>query len=291
MKVSVILSTCRLGGLDVTFSGLEKQTFPSEDWELIIVDEWHEFRKGTFPMYAEGLPHVKHLPPKVKKPYVAISNGFNTGLIHAEGKLVCFLNDYIWVPPNWLETHWKIWKETGCTHSGFIDRYSQPPLRKYRNLEEIAFSAFEKPFTPETFGELRLTYRERKGCPQAYIRPVGGGMYEIDGRLFYQGLNESIPLDIAVKLNGLDERFDGHWGSQDADLGIRANLLGHRFTVAPTLITREVNHTGIPCHTDKTLKSSEEGYRFLLEKEKRMRVGAEPLEAPNSFSLTDERGK
>ena len=294
MNISVVLSTCRLGGFDVTFSGLENQTFKG-DWELIIVDEWYELRRHMMSRL-ERIPSFKHLPPKVKKPYRAISNGFNTGLIHAEGELVCFLNDYVWVPPDWLETHWKIWKNTGYSHSGYIDRYSRPPLRRYRTLEEICFTAFERPFIPETFGELKLTYEERKGGKPALGSPITesleeGFLYEIDGRLFYQGLNESIPLDIVVRLNGLDERFDGQTANQDADLGIRANMLGHRFAIDPTLITREIEHQGIPCHTDRTLKPNEEGYRFLLEKEKRMKAGLEPLEAPNIFCLADERRK
>ena len=85
MKVSVILPTNRPLGPLYAITGLSKQTFPNEDFELIIVDDYPKDRSevmvGTSDLL--GLENVSIL--KSKESYWRsnrlISNARNTGLI------------------------------------------------------------------------------------------------------------------------------------------------------------------------------------------------------------------
>ena len=61
-KISVIVPTNRIGGLDILFESLKRQSF--QDFELILADAIYQYRKNivaeTVRQY--GFP-VKHIEP------------------------------------------------------------------------------------------------------------------------------------------------------------------------------------------------------------------------------------
>ena len=107
MKISVILPTNRPNGSLYAIHALSRQTFSPKDFELLIVDEDREVWKESLGKLFD-LPNVKVLKSKPNhwRSNRLIGNARNTGLIHAEGELVVFLDDFCWVPPRWLEEHW-----------------------------------------------------------------------------------------------------------------------------------------------------------------------------------------
>ena len=103
-KVSVIVSTARLGGIDVLANSMALQTLPKEDFEIIVIDEWYPKRCKYENLY--GL-NLRFYPPDFGLDYYDPCNGCNTGLSYATGDLICYLTDFIWVPSNYLEEHLK----------------------------------------------------------------------------------------------------------------------------------------------------------------------------------------
>ncbi len=203
------------------------------DFEVIVVDELFHLRPGfRVPL---GFNCV-HIPPPRPKPYYDNSTGFNQALRLARGELVCFFVDYMWVEPDYLQKHWGFYKsQEGWTLSGYIDRYEFPKLHDDM-IQSGLWSTFAQPFTPTHFTTHRPVYKERKG---------GVGIMHTDGRVEIPGdkiylIPDSIPLAVLKQLNGLDEAYDGGYGVNDIDVGVRANMLGHRFALDPALVARKL---------------------------------------------------
>jgi hypothetical protein len=166
------------------------------------------------------------------------SAAFNMALSIAEGKLVCFFIDYMWVEPDYLQRHWDFYKANpGWSLSGYTDRFDFPALRE--DAENGLWSMFKEPFDPAYFRRAQPVYEERKGHHRIIH---SDGRVEMPGHLIYL-IPDSVPMDVLKALNGLDEIYDGAYGTNDICLGVRANLVGHRFLLDPTLIAKKL---GVP---------------------------------------------
>ena len=103
--ISVIVPTLRVGGLDILFAGLEQQTF--QDFELILVDSIHKFRKELVAERAKNYHFpIKHVET-IGNPFPLNSyqRCVNTGIVYASGSVCFFTCDYAWLPPNVLSEH------------------------------------------------------------------------------------------------------------------------------------------------------------------------------------------
>jgi glycosyltransferase involved in cell wall biosynthesis len=226
--VSVIVPTRRYGSVyEILFNGLKNQTL--KDYELLIVDDVPEDRSGLAEAYAKrhGL-NVKWMrsKPNYWKSNRLIANARNTALIHAEGELVVFIDDYTWIPPRFLESHWKTWKEQGYCLIGSVtavkytpnppEDLSTLPVHTYDERSKTAYTIHmiqEGHPTPGALDtRLSLGYKEWKDCPPGW---------------FYT-CNASSPLAKIVEVNGFDEEFDCT-SEEDVDLGLRLARVGCRF--------------------------------------------------------------
>jgi glycosyltransferase involved in cell wall biosynthesis len=122
LKISVVLPTNRPSGTKFALHGLAKQSFPQKDFELIIVDDYPEDREKLIRSRSEllGLWNLKVLrsKPNYWRSNRLIGNARNTALIHADGELVVFLDDYCWIRSRWLDEHWNTYKRTPFTMVG-----------------------------------------------------------------------------------------------------------------------------------------------------------------------------
>src|SRR5882672_4507169 len=105
-KLSVVVFTCRPGGIDVLLKSLQFQTF--RDFELVLVDALysrrHELVADMFG--AAGIPLI-HTPPRTREfPYDAIPPACNAAIVKAMSPVLLCMTDYTWVPPKALEIHW-----------------------------------------------------------------------------------------------------------------------------------------------------------------------------------------
>lgn len=276
--ISVVVTTARLGGLDVLFHSARGQEF--KDFEIILVDDYFDLRRGLVgEKAAEFGLNVLH----VKGPESEIynnSSGWNAGLRRCSGGRVCFVIDFQWLPPNYLKDHWQFHEKFGdnYTMTGYLDRYPLPPIKNTNvSPHGLAWSVFEKEFDNE-FATAYFTtedyeYRERKG---GIVGPVmeGTDMNEMPGEFIY-AINEAFPMALIKQLNGWDERFNGMYGSNDINLGSRANLLGHKFLLNAGSITQKL---GTPATSGqlpgiKRPKTGTDAEAFILHKEILARIG------------------
>ena len=297
MSVSVITSTASLGSLDMLFNSMACQ-IGGVAWEIVIADEWYESRSKFLHDYLihhyRGIPGcacVKHVPIE-KQDYVNHCKGWNTGLRAAEGKLVCFLNDYFWVYPEYIKDHWDIYKTMpGYSMTGYVDRYGWPPLKKSERVEDIWWSTFDPEFTPEVaykfFKENAPIYCERKGDQKGDSIP-GTPYHRLPAAFWYASLNESIPMEVLQELNGWDERYDRGYASNDIDLGIRAQVIGWKFLIKPT-INYKIGVQSIPRPWPvKTIKKPQlrtpaENYQMFLQRVERICQFKESPKTPQGF--------
>jgi len=226
MKISVILPTNRPQGPLYALHSLSKQTFPKGDFELLIVDDYYQYRDCSIMEMAKllGLRNVRVLKSKPNhwRSNRLIGNARNTGLIYALGELVVFLDDFCWVPPRWLEEHWLTYQRTPYTMIGagkavkyipdwYDDLDKLPPPDVGNNVEGAFIRNLAQFKVSDTRGP-----SSKRDC--------GGG--------WFYTMNASAPLDKIVLINGFDESFD-QTSEEDIDLGLRLERVGCKFFYRP----------------------------------------------------------
>jgi len=229
--VSVITPTRRYGPVyEILFNGLKNQTL--REFEVLIVDDVPEDRSCQVCDFAEKYRlNVKWMrgKPNYWKSNRLIANARNTALIYAESELVVFIDDYTWVPPRFLESHWKVWEETGYNLIGAVTavKYTSNPPEDLSTLPVHTYDERMKepdkklginvartgiPTTGAVDTRTLQGYKEWKDCPAGW---------------FYCS-NASAPLDKIVEINGFDEEFDCT-SEEDVDLGLRLARVGCHF--------------------------------------------------------------
>jgi glycosyltransferase involved in cell wall biosynthesis len=89
------------------------QTLDKERWEWLLVDDIHDLRANAVAALINGSFQFQHLPPREIKPYSATATAVNTGLALAQGELIYFMADYMYLHPRCLERHWQIFSQCG----------------------------------------------------------------------------------------------------------------------------------------------------------------------------------
>lgn len=243
-RVTVIQPIARLGGIDVLFDGLARQTF--KDYELVLVDAWTDLRKDAVREEAErrGIPLACHVRPGKR----GLAHALNIGVSHVRGELVCPLNDHHWTPSTWLERHWGAYESSHgrFTANGFAYHRRPPPLKPAgQPPEAYALSLLQQPFDGERVSDLPILYEEVLAwttTPRIPVRSKLHGLYTSWGREFYNTLNNSIPTEVLLRLNGYDETYDQSRAYLDVDMGLRAEALGHRFLLDTENIVHVLAH-------------------------------------------------
>ena len=222
--ISVLTPTYKLMFRDRQIEALSKQTF--KDFEWIIVDDNHKQNQGIktpFPLI--------HIPPAQELPYCALAQAMNEGLLHATGKYVFFMNDYVVPEPTCLQRHWDIQEKMGgCLLSGeclFMD--SVPAECRDKRGKIIT-------------RDWRMGMLEEKAYPST---DIGDGLYEItrEGiQNWWAGRNDSAPLEALLNCNGFDEVYDGRWGGHDAEMANRLMTYGLKYYIDKKSRCLEYDH-------------------------------------------------
>jgi hypothetical protein len=76
MKISALLPTVRYGSFDILTDWVKSQTMPQDEFEVILVDELRERRKGMLDDY----PNIRHVAPWRAKEFYDNSAAFNMAL-------------------------------------------------------------------------------------------------------------------------------------------------------------------------------------------------------------------
>lgn len=193
MKISVIIPTIRSEKMvDFQLPSFSKQNFPKEEFEIIIIDDCPINRKDQI----ENFGNVNNLNIKwmrSKKPYYRsnanIGCARNTGLIHAQGKLIVFIDDFSVVRHKYLESVWEIYKQDkSFSHIGPV----------------ISVEYQDNP--PENINELKIRHTDPRSTKGKNSK-IGHHLRKCKSDWFFTS-NASAPIEDLAKINGFWEMAD-----------------------------------------------------------------------------------
>jgi hypothetical protein len=249
-KITVVLGSCRPGGLDVTFPALAQQTH--DNFEVLFVDGRYRKRHPQVMAAAKttglqakcdsmGSRRFMHVPNHRNQPegslWTTPGAGYNTGIMLAGAPIVLFMMDYACPGPGWVAAHAKAHEESGRFVMGPY-RYFEPPV-------EVCYASGERPRTfragdvtgedvvrqrslfdeSSVFGSTRVAFCV--GEPMDSHRQFKTGPLDVT---WCHTKNESFPREAALSINGFPEWYDRICGPGDTDfayqLGQRAGLRG-----------------------------------------------------------------
>lgn len=195
MKISIIIPTNRQEKLlDFELPSFASQTFPLDDFEVIIIDDAPIDRKAEVEKFATiNSINIKWM--RGKKPYFRsnanIGSARNTGLIHAEGELVVFIDDYSCVRPGYLESIWVAYKEQpGYSPVGPVVSVDSCD-RLFPGIDELKIRSFDRR-SEAIISSGILSRKNKLPCPSNW---------------FYTS-NASAPMREIIKVNGFWEMAD-----------------------------------------------------------------------------------
>jgi len=221
MKISICLPVRRFGGVLRQIEFFKYQTFPKNDFELVIIDGLHWMREKDVRLKAKeyGLNLKYAVPTKRNRKILADHQQLrNDALVLADGELIVNFDDYQIPDIHLLEEHWKVYQQGYCCQG-----------RQYY-FEKLNFDNLKSGET------LPLT--------KSNNLDLGNISKEVSPTTFYTH-NCSAPLKRFVEINGFDERYASGTGGEDYDSGARLGRLGCKFMYNPNAICYHMQHSGI----------------------------------------------
>jgi len=270
IKVTVICVTHRPGYIDTLVGGLSQQTLSQDNWEFILVDDLFDQRKGAVKKYASGkIKNFKHMSPREVKPFYAPESVLNYGIMNAQGELIYFINDSIYVSPRCLQRHYEIYQKYGpkvlisgpiieaivasgrsvwtganpiptmIKENGKISYFAELvpgiPVKLKDNFDEVVeanfISVFTEPFVPPVV-PIRWPDWRLGVITNVKIEPyLFENTSRRGGSWFWGGRNDSAGLEALFVINGFNEKWEGSHGAADGDAGQRMIWTGCRYLV------------------------------------------------------------
>jgi len=258
VSISVIMPTARgnypmiglpsVHMLQPTIESLKNQSF--KDFEFIIIDGLYDFRKELFkgkPFHGDKLPFsVNHIPIEHNSKFNHrfwmdnrrwnVCGTLNTGIIHAKGELIVRIDDCSEFESDYLKKFWEGY-ESGYFPMAMHIKYLNgiPEKLNKDNKDKVNFSdnfgtEARDSLLKKSYGESGLVRDSRY---EQTLKNGGRMTAPCDWHYGYS----SISLEVALKVNGYDELFDGDKSLEDVDFGSRLEIAGYK---NKTLV--DVNH-------------------------------------------------
>ena len=226
LKVSVVIPTrnrCAL--LEKTIEHIEAQTFPRDQYEVIVIDNDSsddtrriiEQKSRTYPNLKSGFQ---------EKPGAAPTR--NTGLRLVKGELVLFIDDDVHAEPSLIQAH--------------VDQHGRSPNSSVIGAVTIPWGDTTEPF---------LRYLRDHRIFNPYTPSKG----PIDFS-YYHTCNVSTPTDVLLKVGGFNEAFT-IYGMEDIELGYRLEKAGSRMIFAPDA---KAVHYRFPGYDEFIQRCEQSGY-------------------------------
>ncbi len=188
MKVSVVIATYnRRDILERALKYLFRQDYPPDQYEIIVVDDGSG--DGTQKMVEEKNPScsLKYLKHKERK---GQSKAKNIGIDHARGKVIIFVDDDVFCPPQFIKQHMRY-------HKKYDNVIVDGPAINTDRIESV--------------------FNDKKKRVLAFL--------DFWGASFITS-NTSCKKDSLVKAGRFDEEFGKKFGWQDRELGFRLRKMG-----------------------------------------------------------------
>ena len=219
MKISVLTASVRPEGLDIVKNCLDKQDFPHDQFEWIIVgnkevydyaSKWHETGDYWVNVVLER--------PKKEGDFYNIDKAYNDLFKNASGELAVMWTDLTWASPTVLTDFWTHYqKDPNICVGGVGDQY----------LEE---------------GEFRIPKIMVWKDPRS--RTDYGSFWEINPIDFEMCL-ASIPVRAVKEAHGWKEKWDQFAAMGEKELCLRMDKLGYRFFLSNVIEYKAIKHPRI----------------------------------------------
>lgn len=203
---------------------LHQQTF--SDFELVYVDTYHDQNAAEFAGVTAPF-QIKHVPvhPEHRywydKGYCFIAAAKNTGILYADGELCVSCDDGEFFPPQLLQSYWDNYRRGFLAHA------------LHKRMRGIETDESGTPTIPLAGDFYVNDHRwERLG---GHTR-----MNHTHGSWLYAGT--SFPLEVALRINGYNERMDGCKSLEDCDFGNRMRMVEQQFCLARDCWLAIVDH-------------------------------------------------
>lgn len=212
MKISVIIPTIRSEKIiDFQLPSFAKQNFPKEEFEIIVVDDYPIDRKDQIENFGRinGL-NIRRV--RSKKPYYRsnanIGCARNSGLIHAQGELIVFIDDFSVVRHKYLESVWNVYKQDkSFSHIGPV----------------ISIEYQDNP--PDNINELKIRHTDPRSTKGKNSK-IGHHLRKCKSEWFYTS-NASAPLKDLIDINGFWEMAD-LTREEDVLMGLALERIGRK---------------------------------------------------------------
>ncbi len=188
MKVSVVIATYnRKNILDRSLECLFRQDYPQDQYEIIVVDDGSS--DGTQKMVEGKNPSasLKYLKHKERQ---GQSKAKNIGIDHAQGKVIIFIDDDVFCPPQFIRQHMRY-------HKKYDNVIVDGPAINTDRIESV--------------------FNDKKKRVLAFL--------DFWGASFITS-NTSCKKDSLIKAGRFDEEFGKRFGWQDRELGFRLKKMG-----------------------------------------------------------------
>lgn len=257
-RVSVLVPTMRVGGIDILLHGLAGQTF--KDLELVLSDGiWGRRHDRVMKLAADHGVSVKHVEPRDNPfPVNAFCRYANATVRGAspDSEISLIMTDYTWLRPDCVARHVAFHEANPTGHafagphqyvqlpklSPFFLPYGQGDTEKYvkdlesGELEPVMTSILEEPFSADASALPPCPVQgglldPKLQVPAGYMKPT-----------YFHAKNESVRTADLLAVHGWDEDLDEAHCYQDTELAER--LTKHRsisWAVDPTNVAFIVN--------------------------------------------------
>jgi glycosyltransferase involved in cell wall biosynthesis len=238
MKMSIIIPTIRSEKMiDFQLPSFAKQTFPREEFEIIIIDDCSIDRRGQIEEFGRASnTNIKWM--QSKKPYYRsnanIGCARNTGLIYAKGELIVFIDDFSVVRHKYLESVWSVYnQDRSFSHIGPV----------------ISVEYQENP--PENINELKIRHTDPRSTKGKSSR-IGHKLRECKSEWTYTS-NVSVPIKDIIKINGFWEIAD-LTREEDVLMGLALGRIGRKFCFVNSIDISAYHMTHDSYNTERKYK-------------------------------------
>jgi glycosyltransferase involved in cell wall biosynthesis len=156
-KISVVICTYKRGDLLLnSMKSIAKQSFSSDDYELIIVNNDPDDNSVTKLVEETRCQFFKNREHKLKLvqcPFTGLSSARNAGISEASGQIVSFLDDDAIAKSDWLEQVWTAFKkypQAGVVGGSITLEIPQPRPRWLKPRWEKFWSQFKPNYSEPT---------------------------------------------------------------------------------------------------------------------------------------------
>jgi len=252
MEVSVVVPTYnRRPVLERTIECLLRQDAGDLEYELVVVDD--QSTDDTWAWLHEAKRHEDRLLC-VQNPKKGRGQARNAGTKASRGEVICFVDDDVWVFPEFVAAHWRAHQELGPM--GVV-------IGALGLCPETAKSI------PNEYEDARLLRVERR--IQAADDQLGAG--------FFRTGNVSVRRELLGKVGGFDESFRGY-SYEDSELGYRLKAGGGVFHYAPDAVGAHYTQTTVAQILGRRAEAGASAVVFLRRWPQAVSRGPAPFPVP-----------